>query len=137
MFRRGSILVVLIGLFVFGLLGVGGYAGWSQGFDAGLVAGAQGEVPAYVPYAIGFSPVFLGVALFFKVALMFLILFGIFRMFRFFAWRTAGGPQSGPWGRHGRGHHHPHRRRDREQDSEDEAEETERDSESGSPRTRA
>ena len=122
MLRKGFVSFLVVALIVMGLLGLGGYAGWSQGYAAGLATGAGGAVPAYVPFAYGFTPVFFGIGLFFKFAFLLLFFFIIFKMFRFFTWRMAGGPQGGPpWGRHrhGDGGHGPWNRGGRRGSSED------------------
>lgn len=110
MLRRGIVSFLVIALIIMGLLGLGGYAGWSQGYAAGLATGAEVAVPAYVPFGYGVAPIFFGIGFFFKFAFMLLFFFLIFKMFRFFTWRMAGGPQGGPpWGghRHGEGHRGP------------------------------
>lgn len=125
MLRRGLVSFLVIALIVAGLLGLGGYAGWSQGYAAGLVTGAGGAVPAYVPFAHGFSPVFFGIGFIFKFLFLILFFFIIIRMFKFFTWRMAGGPQGGPpWGRHGHGEgrHGPWGRKGRGGSSEESSE---------------
>ena len=102
MFRRGLLPLTLMVLFVIGLLSVGAYAVWSQAYASGLAAGAAaaGNVVPYAPHFVGFSPFFFGLMFFFKIALLLLLFLVIIKIFRFWSWRRAGGPQGGPWGGH-------------------------------------
>ena len=78
--------LVFLGLLVAGMLGIGGYVGWTQGYDAGL--GAEGGVVGHAPYAFGF----------FKVLLLLFVLLIISKLLFFGAWRHRGG-HGGRWGR--------------------------------------
>jgi len=104
----------LAGLIVIGLLIVGGWAiyrtGWSQGY---LAAGSEaGAIAPYAPYGFGYPGGPFGARLFFTVGLFILLLVVIGKCFRFWAWRTAGGPwmmAGGPMDRHWARHwHRPH-----------------------------
>jgi hypothetical protein len=105
---------VLTTLVVIGLLIIGGFAihriGWSQGYVAGQLAagGEEGAAAPYAPYSFGhpgryfgFAPFPFGAGLFLTVGLLILLLIGIGRIFRFWAWRMTGGPQGQYW-------HRPH-----------------------------
>ena len=105
MFRRRLVPVLLIVLLVVGLLTIGGYAGWSQGYSAGVAEGVEGGTVVYAPYADGFSAGFFGIALFFKIALFLLLFFFIASLFKFWGWRTAGGPHGRYYDRGWQKHH--------------------------------
>jgi hypothetical protein len=143
---HGRFLVVALGvLLVIGLLIAGGSAirrsAWSQGYMMGRLAagGDDGEVVPYAPYGYPGShlrpSLFLcGVGPLFAVGLLFLLLVGAGKFFRFRAWREAGGPQDEGWARHW---HPPHGPMPpwcwgREKASEEQAEEAEPDVETGS-----
>lgn len=110
MFGRRIIGVILVVLLIGGLLSLGGYLGWQQGYAMGSLA-AAGESGQVVPrpfYGVGFYPffpLFFGFGLIFKLLFFLLVIFLIARMFRFWSWRTAGGPPGHRWGRHW--HHGP------------------------------
>ena len=109
MFGRRIIGVILILLVIGGLLSLGGYLGWQQGFAMGSLA-AAGEGGQAVPrayYGMGFfpfSPFFFGFGLIFKFLFFIFLFMLIAKMFRFWSWRTAGGPPGYGWGK--RWHHH-------------------------------
>ena len=90
MFRK----VIVIGLFLVGLLAIGGYLGWLQGYTVGLAA----EGAAIHHHTTGFAPFFFGMGL---LSIPFFLLFILFISKLFFrAWRPHGRPHPGPWGRH-------------------------------------
>jgi hypothetical protein len=106
----------LAALIIIGLLILGGLAihrvGWSQGYKLGQLA-AGGEKSATVPYAAyGFR--YSG--LFLTIGLLLLLLIVVGKIFRFWAWKTIGGPwmmAHGPqgeyWAKHWARHwHRPH-----------------------------
>ena len=97
--------VILIGLFLVGLLAIGGYLGWIQGYAVGLAA----EGGVIHPHTWGFAPFFFGMGL---LTIPFFLLFFLFISKLFFrAWSPHGTPHPGPWGRHmGEWHEHHHRR---------------------------
>jgi len=109
MFGRRLIGIILVLLLIGGLLSVSGYLGWQQGYAMGSLAAAGdgGQVVPHPYYGVGFFPFF---PLFFGFGLIFKFLFFLFlivliaKMFRFWTWRTAGGPPGYGWGRHW--HHH-------------------------------
>ena len=131
MFGRRIFAVLLLVLFVIGLLSLGGYLGWSQGYMAGLAAadGGEGVVGPRAFYGYGFFPFFpffFGFGLFFKFAFLLLLFFLIFRMFGFWRWRMAGGPPG--WGKYHHRHHHgppPWYRGEEEAESDADGEEAE------------
>lgn len=121
MFRKGFLPLLLIGLLVFGLIGVGNSAafraGWSQGYDAAQRADVEDgeresepdrpdsyDGPRFGP-GFGFFPFFWGIGLFFKL-LLFLLLFGLIARLFFRPWG---------WGGRHRGHHawHGHQRHEK------------------------
>jgi hypothetical protein len=92
--------VPLAALIIFGLMILGGFAihqiSWSQGYRMGqLAAGSEsGAVVPYVPYGFGRS------GLFITIGLILLLLIVMGKFFRFWAWKTVGGPwvmTHGPW----------------------------------------
>ena len=91
MFRRGLIRGLFFLIIVGGLLSLGGYFGWSQGFSAGLATAVEGGVPAYAPFAAGMAPVFWGVGLLFKVAFLFLFFMIFMKFMGMMAFRRGGG----------------------------------------------
>ncbi len=98
MFRgRGFIRLLFLGLLIIGLMSLGGYFGWSQGFASGLAAadGADGiarAYPVYPYYGFGFFPFFFLGGIF--KLFFFIFFFGfLFKMFGFWRWRMAGGPE--------------------------------------------
>ena len=91
--------LVLLGLLVVGLLGIGGYIGWTQGYDAGLVA--EGNVASYAPYGFGIFGFFL------KVLLFLFLFFLISKLLFFGAWRHKG-RHGGRWGGDWREWHERH-----------------------------
>ena len=97
--------VVLIGLIVVGLLAIGGYLGWSQGYTAG---GAAEEDVVY-HYAGGFVPFFFGLGLFFKM-LFFVFLFLVISKLFFRGWGNHGRAYSGHQGRDWEDWHERHHR---------------------------
>jgi hypothetical protein len=92
--------VPLTALIVAALLILGGFAihhiSWSQGYRMGQLA-AGGEGVAVVPYApCGFGHS----GLFITIGLLFLLLIVMGKFFRFWAWKTVGGPwvmAHAPW----------------------------------------
>jgi hypothetical protein len=111
MFRGRLFGAILIVLLIIGLLSIGGYLGWSQGFAAGSLAAAGGDgIPAprgfYGP-GFFFFPLFLGFGLFFKLGLFLLLLLLIGKLFGFWTWRMAGRPPGYGWGRHWHKHGSP------------------------------
>lgn len=100
--RRRIVPLVLVALLFVGLLGLAGYAGYSEGYSVGVAEGVEGVGR----FGDGFAPYFIGVGLFFKIALALLLFFVIVKIFGFFAWRTAGGPRGGYGPGHWRGYHH-------------------------------
>ena len=90
--------LVLFGLLVVAMLGIGGYIGWMQGYDAELVAenGAS-----YAHYGFGIFGFFL------KVLLFLFIFFLISKLLFFGAWRHKG-RHGGRWGRDWREWHERH-----------------------------
>ena len=103
MLRRRLMSTIALVLFAIGLAGLGGYFGWSEGFAAGLASGTQGGA-AFTPYGFGLFPLFFGIGLLFKLLFFLFLFFILARIFGFFAWRMAGGPRGGPWGKHRRWH---------------------------------
>jgi hypothetical protein len=106
MFGRRGFGIIWMVLLIIGLLALGGYAGWSQGYMMGLAA-SSGEGARVVPhppfgygYGYGFFPLFFGLGIFFKLAFILLFFLFIGKVFRFWAWRTAGGPPGEHWARH-------------------------------------
>lgn len=92
MSKTRFLIVPLAALIMVCLLILGGFAihriGWSQGYRMGqLVAGDEcaAKVP-YAPYGLGFPGLFL------TVGLLFLLLVVVGKFFRFWAWKTFGGP---------------------------------------------
>jgi hypothetical protein len=92
--------VPLAALIVVALLILGGFAihhiSWSQGYRMGqLATGGEGvAVVPYAPYGFGRS------GLFVTIGLIFLLLIVMGKVFRFWAWKTVGGPwvmAHGPW----------------------------------------
>jgi hypothetical protein len=110
MFVRRIFALILVVLLVIGLLSIAGYAGWSQGYTMGHLAasGEGGTVAPYAPYAIGFSPFWFGIGLFFKLGLLLLLFLVVAKCFGFWAWRMASGPQGKYWAKHWP-HHGPPR----------------------------
>ncbi|MDX1523813.1 MAG: hypothetical protein R3264_19455 [Anaerolineae bacterium] len=107
-FRGGVFRILFVLLLIGGLLSLGGFFGWSQGYTAGLAAadGGARAVGPYPVYGFGFFPFFWGFGLIFKLGLLLLFFLFIGKIFRFWRWRGAGGPQGSGWG--GPGHYHPH-----------------------------
>ena len=103
MLKKRFWVVPLAALIIVGLLILGGFAiqriSWSQGYRMGqLAAGGEGvAVVPHAPYGLGYHP-----GLFFTVGLLFLLLIVMGKFFRFWAWKTAGGPwmMSGAMARH-------------------------------------
>lgn len=110
MFGRRGFGIIWVVLLIIGLLALGGYAGWSQGYMMDLAAGGGegARVAPYPPFAFGygFFPLFFGLGIFFKLAFFLLIFLFIAKIFRFWTWRTAGGPPGEYWGRR-HGHRPP------------------------------
>jgi hypothetical protein len=102
MFFRRIFALILVLLLAIGLLSIAGYAGWSQGYTMGHLAasGEGGTVAPYAPYAIGFSPFWFGIGLFFKLGLLLLLFLVLAKCFGFWAWRMAGGPHGKYWAKH-------------------------------------
>ncbi|MDA1216262.1 MAG: hypothetical protein O2812_05255 [Chloroflexi bacterium] len=104
------ITVALVGV---GLLALGGFIGWTQGYDAGITGGV-----AATPATAGVGALW-GVGFFFKFLLLMFFMVFISKVFFFRRWRGYhagpysshhGGPHDeghGYWG-HGHGHHHEH-----------------------------
>ena len=104
--------IVILGLVVVGLLFLGGYVGWMQGYDAGLTA--EGNAAASGYYGFGILGFFL------KFLLIVFLFFLISKLLFFGAWRHRGrhgGPRGRDWrewhereheeldeGKSGRGH---------------------------------
>ncbi len=103
MYPRNCFIRMLGGLILLAILFVGGYFV----FQAGVVQGAAGQLPAeavapmtpYHPY-FGFIP-FFGLGIFFKIALLAFAFFFVMRLFMFGAWAAFGGPS---YRRHWRQH---------------------------------
>ena len=103
--RRGMARLLLVALVGVGLLALGGYFGWSEGYNVGLADGGEG-IRGYGPGGL-----FLGIGLFFKLMFILFLVFLVAKIFRFWAWRSAGGPGGHHWGKYGRGyddHGHGH-----------------------------
>lgn len=97
--------VILIGLLLVGLMAMGGYLGWLQGYAVGLAA--EGEVIHH--HTGGFAPFFIGLGL--LKLLFFLLLFLFISKLFFRGWRSHGRAYPGPWGRHlEEWHEHHHQR---------------------------
>ena len=109
MFYRGGIFrIFFVALVIIGLLSLGGVMGWSQGFNAGVIAG-DGGAQSFAPrayYGAGFSPFFFGFGLFFKLIFFLLIFSVLAKVFRFWAGHR-GGPPGGSWGKPKHGHQGP------------------------------
>ena len=116
MFRgRGIFRILIMLLLIGGLLSLGGYFGYSQGFTAGIAAtdgaAVEGGARAFGPYpypyhygyGFGFFPLFFGFGIL-KLLFFFFILMFISKLFWFSRWRMAGGP--GGWGKGPGWHHH-------------------------------
>ena len=88
--------VLVVGLVVAGLLTIGGYFGWSQGYEAGLIE--EGTARSYAP--------FFGIGLFLKFLLVLVLVLLVSKIFFFRRWKHGGGRHGGPWGRHW--HEHPY-----------------------------
>ena len=86
--------VVVAALVLVGLMALGGYFGYSQGYDAGLASDGGRD---------GFSAFFLGIGLLFKFLLVFFLVSLIAKLFFFRRWARHGGG-----GRRGHGHWHRH-----------------------------
>ena len=78
--------LVFLAILAVGLLGIGGYIGWMQGYDAAV--GAGGDVVERGPHAFGFL----------KVLLLLFVLLVVSKLLFFGAWRH-GGRHGGPRGR--------------------------------------
>ena len=96
------ITVALVGV---GLLVLGGFIGWAQGYDAGMTGGVASTSSTAGAGALW------GVGFFFKFLLFILLIAFISKLFFFRRWRGyhAGpyGEGHGYWG-HGHGHYHEH-----------------------------
>ncbi len=107
---RALATLILVGLLIAGGVGVY-YAGWSQGYGAGQLAGDGGEESATPPYPtrnlgrpLAFVPFMFGAGLLLKIVLGLVLLGVIFRLIRFVIWGAAFRPtMAGPWA----GHWHP------------------------------
>jgi hypothetical protein len=91
------LVVPLAVLIIVGLLILGGLAvhriGWAEGYRMGQLA-AGGEEGAVAPYGFDYRGLFL------TIGLLLLLLIVIGKFFRFWAWKTVGGPwmmAGGPW----------------------------------------
>ena len=103
MSRTRFLVVPLVGLIIVGLLILGGFAihriGWAEGYRMGQLApGADGGVvPPYAGYGFGFPGFLL------TLAVIFLLILVIGRVFRFMMWGLPWGPRMmhalGPEGR--------------------------------------
>ena len=74
--------VVVAALVIVGLMALGGYFGYSQGYDAGLASDGGRD---------GFSAFFLGIGLLFKFLLVFFLVSLIAKLFFFRRWARHGG----------------------------------------------
>ncbi|MSP14737.1 MAG: hypothetical protein EXR62_17485 [Chloroflexi bacterium] len=129
MFRGRFIMGILAIFLIFGLFSsIGGGMqrdAWTQGYLVGrLSTSTEGSsavppAPVLIPGYQGFAGFhgaswgahFGGFGLLLGIGFFFLVLMGLGKFFRFFAWRHMGGPQGGPWGRYeswppGWGWHH-------------------------------
>ena len=92
MSKTRFLIVPLAALIIVCLLILGGFAihqiSWSQGYRMGQLAagGEGGAVVPYAPYGFGHR------GLFITIGLLFLLLIVTGKFFRFWAWKTIGGP---------------------------------------------